>query len=72
MVDHIWIIQQKTKFRTSPYMFSSNLDNFYITHLSLDNIGSISQTISQMHFREWKVLCPDENWTEDCSEGYNW
>ena len=33
-------------------MFSSNLDNFYMTHLSLDNIGSISQTISQMYFRE--------------------
>ena len=27
-----------------------------LTHLPLDKMATISQTIFQMHFREWKIL----------------
>ena len=38
------------------------------SHLSLDKMAAISQTIFQMHFREWKVLYFDSNFTEVCSQ----
>ena len=33
----------------------------------LDKMTAISQTIFQMHFREWQVLYYDENVIEVCS-----
>ena len=32
----------------------------------------ISQTIFQMHFREWKILDFESNFTDVCPQGSNW
>ena len=39
----------------------------YQTHLPLDKMAAIWQTIFQMYFREWKVLYFDKNFIEICS-----
>ena len=38
-----------------------------LTHLSLDKMATILQTIFQMHFREFTVLYFDQHVTEVCS-----
>ena len=38
-----------------------------LTHLPLDKMAAISPTIFQLHFREWKDVYFDCNFTEVCS-----
>ena len=43
-----------------------------LTHLPLDKMGAISQTVSWNAFHEWKISYFYSNFTEICSSGSNW
>ena len=40
----------------------------HLTHPSQHKMVTLSQTIFEVHFREWKMLYFDKNFTEVCSQ----
>ena len=50
----------------------NHVDGLALTHWDQGKLDTISQTTHQMHFRVWKLLYFDSNFTEVCSLWSNW